>query len=201
MGYPPPKKNRAGQTALAENGAERRRRQRKGRKGRIIVVVRSPCQENDPADAHTGTHKLVLESASPAWSVHLDAPGQRHGQQPVSGIADPGSVDTMKTHSDPQRVRMCKVERPTSAAKSKQTNTMAWCQTRITWAPNPMRSGVRDPSHCAQDTLYLRYRGRRRSMAISWTRGRVHLGCAIVGPWCIFRSTCLLESLQARRIH
>ena len=28
---------------------------------------------------------------TPAWigSVHLDAPGQRHGQQPVSGTADP----------------------------------------------------------------------------------------------------------------
>ena len=31
--------------------------------------------------------KSVLESANPAWtrSVHLDAPGQQHGQQPVSG--------------------------------------------------------------------------------------------------------------------
>ena len=44
---------------------------------------------------------------TPAWtrSVHLDAPGQRHGQQPVSGTADPqsrssgGSVDTTKTRS------------------------------------------------------------------------------------------------------
>ena len=53
----------------------------------------------------------------PAWtrSVHLDAPGQRHGQQLVSGTADPGVVRTShpgapltqpKTHSDPQRVRM-----------------------------------------------------------------------------------------------
>ena len=53
---------------------------------------------------------------TPAWtrSVHLDAPGQRHGQQPVSGTANPGivkqdkssggSVDTTKTGSGPQRV-------------------------------------------------------------------------------------------------
>ena len=85
---------------------------------RIFVVVRSPCQENYPADAHPSAHKSVLESAKPAWtqSVHLDAPGQRHRQQPLSRTADPGvvkqdkssrgSVDTTKTRSDPQRVRM-----------------------------------------------------------------------------------------------
>ena len=116
-----------------------------GRKGkdkreRIIVVVRSPCQESDPADAHTGAHKSVLESANPAWtwSVHLDAPGQWHKQQPVSGTADAGvvkqdkssrgSVDTTKTRSDPQRVGMCNGERPIGAAKGKQTKTMASCQ-------------------------------------------------------------------------
>ena len=40
---------------------------------RIIVVVRSPCQENYPADAHPSAHKSVLESANPAWTriVHL----------------------------------------------------------------------------------------------------------------------------------
>ena len=31
---------------------------------RIIVVVRSPCQENDPADAHPSVQKSVLESAN-----------------------------------------------------------------------------------------------------------------------------------------
>ena len=40
---------------------------------RLIVVGRSPCQENYPADAHPSAHKSVLESANPAWtrSVHL----------------------------------------------------------------------------------------------------------------------------------
>ena len=58
-----------------------------------LVVGRSLCQENYPADAHPSAHKLVLESANPAWtrSVPLDAPGQRHGQQPGSGTADPRS--------------------------------------------------------------------------------------------------------------
>ena len=80
---------------------------------------------------------------SPAWtrSVHLDAPGQRHGQQPVSGTADPGvvkrdkssggSVDTTKTRSDPRMVRMSSGERPIGAAKGKQRNTMASCQTPL----------------------------------------------------------------------
>ena len=33
---------------------------------------------------------------TPAWTriVHLDAPGQRHGQQPISGTADPRSSQT-----------------------------------------------------------------------------------------------------------
>ena len=101
------------------------------------MIVRSPC----PADAHPSAHKAVLESANPAWtrSVHLDAPGQRHGQKPVSGTADPGvvkqdkssrgSVDTTKTRSDPQRVRMSSGERPIGTAKGKQPNTEALCQT------------------------------------------------------------------------
>ena len=104
------------------------------------MVVRSPCQENYPADAHPSAHKSVLELANPAWtqSVHLDAPGQRHGQQPVSGTADPGvvkqdkssrgSIVTTKTRSGPQRVGMYNGERPIGAAKGKQTNTMASCQ-------------------------------------------------------------------------
>ena len=97
--------------------------QGKEKRERITVVVGSPCQENYPADAHPSVLKSVLESANPAWtwSVHLDAPGQRHGQQPVSGTADPGvvkqdkssrgSVDTTKTRSGPQRVRMSSGER------------------------------------------------------------------------------------------
>ena len=54
----------------------------KDKREKIIVVVRSPCQETYTADAHTSTHKSVLQSANPAWtrSVHLDAPGQWHGQ-------------------------------------------------------------------------------------------------------------------------
>ena len=117
-----------------------------GKDSRESVVVRSPCQENYPADAYPGAHKSVLESANPAWtrSVHVDASGQRHGQQPVSGTADPGvvkqdkssrgSVDATKTRSDPQRVRMSSGERPIGAAKGKQPNTEALCH-----PPSPLR--------------------------------------------------------------
>ena len=68
----------------------------KDKEERIIVVVRSPCHENGPADAHTGAHKSVLSRHTPQGtrSVHLDAPGHRHGQQPVSGTADPRSSQT-----------------------------------------------------------------------------------------------------------
>ena len=68
----------------------------------------------------------------------MDAPGQRHGQQPVSGTVHPGvvkqdkssrgSVDTTKIRLSPQRVRMSSGERPIGAAKGKQSDTKALCQ-------------------------------------------------------------------------
>ena len=58
--------------------------------------------------------------------MHLGARGQWHGQQPVSGTADPGvvkqdksprgSVDTTNTRAGPQRVRLSSGERPIGAA-------------------------------------------------------------------------------------
>ena len=121
--------------------------------------VRSPCQQNYPADAHPSPHQSVLESANPAWtrSVHLDAPGQRHGQQPVSRTADPGvvkqdksswgSVDTTKTRSDPQRVRMSSGESPIGTAKGKQPDTEALCQ------PPPPPPTPQGPAHKVPTTF------------------------------------------------
>ena len=103
-------------------------------------LLEAPVRNYYPADAHPSAHKSVLEPANPAWtrSVHLDAPGQRHRQQPVSGTADPGvvkqdkssggSVDTTKTRSGPQRVRMSSGERPIGTAKGKRPNTEALCR-------------------------------------------------------------------------
>ena len=47
---------------------------------------------------------------------------------PVQDKSSGGSVDTTKTRSGPQRVRMSSGERPTGAAKSKQSDTGALCQ-------------------------------------------------------------------------
>ena len=116
----------------------------KGGKGkdereRIIVVVRSPCQEN-PADAHTSAHKSVLKSANPRtdsecasgcpWSTAratAPSPGR-----PTPGVvkqdkSSGGSVDTTKTRSDPQRVGMHNGERPMGAANDNQANHTASC--------------------------------------------------------------------------
>ena len=48
-----------------------------------------------------------------------------------------GSVDTTKTRSDPQRVRMSSGERPIGAVKGKQSDTEALCQP----PPPPTRPG------------------------------------------------------------
>ena len=53
--------------------------------------------------------------------------------QPTPGVVQQdkssgGSVDTTKTRSGPQRVRMSSGERPMGAAKGKQSDTEALCQ-------------------------------------------------------------------------
>ena len=111
--------------------------------------------------------KSVLEWANRAWTrgVHLDAPGQRHGQQPVSGTADIGvvkqdkssrvSVDTTKTRSGPQRARMSSGERPIGAAKGKQSDTEALCQ-----PPPPL----------SKQRLRRRLRGARTSCSVQMVK-------------------------------
>ena len=115
--------NRTGQTALAENGAERRRRRRKGHKGKNHGGCQKPLSgklsrrctpQRTQVSAGVGKPSTDSECAS-------GCTGQWHGQQPVSRTADPGvvkqdkssrgSVDTTKTRSDPQRVRMSSSER------------------------------------------------------------------------------------------
>ena len=46
--------------------------------------------------AIVGTQTFAPPPPPPAWTrrVHPDAPGQRHGQQPVSGTTDPRSSQT-----------------------------------------------------------------------------------------------------------
>ena len=105
------------------------------------MVVRSPRQEHDLADAHPGALKSVLESANPrmdsegasgcTWSTAratAPSPGR-----PTPGVvkqdkSSGGSVDTTKTRSGPRRVRMSGGERPIGAAKGKQSDTEALYQ-------------------------------------------------------------------------
>ena len=68
--------------------------------------------------------------------LHMDSLGQ-----PTPGVvkqdkSSRGSVDTTKTRSGPQRVRMSSGERPTGAAKGKQSDTEALCQTPPSTAPS-----------------------------------------------------------------
>ena len=53
--------------------------------------------------------------------------GLRKGHPPPPPTTT--SVDTTKTRSDPQRVRMSSGERPIGAARGKQPDTEALCQT------------------------------------------------------------------------
>ena len=79
---------------------------------------------------------------TPAWtrSANLEAP-------PTPGVvkqdkSSGGSVDTTKTRSGPQRVRMCGGERPIGAAKGKQSDAEAVCQPP---PPSPHRPCPRGP--------------------------------------------------------
>ena len=58
-----------------------------------VVVVRSPCQENDPADAHPSALKSVLESAKLGGCIWMHLV-KGTGNSPVSGTADPRSSQT-----------------------------------------------------------------------------------------------------------
>ena len=77
-----------------------------------------------------GNLRPVLGTQAFSWA--LTPPPSPRGR-PTLGVvkqykSSGGSVDTTKTRSGPQRVRMCKGEGPMGAAKGKQTNTMALCQ-------------------------------------------------------------------------
>ena len=131
-------------------------------------------------------------SANPAWtrSVHLVAPGQRHRQQPGSGTADPGvvkqdkssrgSVDTTKTRSGPQRVRMSSGERPIGAAKGTQSDTEALCQPPPPPHP-PSCLGLCTTARVSPPTLWRRGRFQKASAQIGRQHRPVSFHASI--PW------------------
>ena len=79
--------------------------------------------EEQPTTKHGSGHW-----SSPPPPGNSPSPGR-----PTPGVvkqdkSSGGSVDTTKTRSGPQRVRMSSGERPIGAAKGKQPNTAALCQ-------------------------------------------------------------------------
>ena len=116
--------------------------------------------------------------------MHLDAPGQRHGQQLVSRTADPGvvkqdkssrgSVDTTKTRSDPQRVRMSSGERPIGAAKGKQPDTEALCQT-------PPSQYEQSAGKARSDGVFVFRQTRAYAWRACGMNTRTHNGCISCG--------------------
>ena len=84
----------------------------------MIVIVRSPYQENYSADAHPSAFKSMLESANPrmdwecasgcTWSTAqatAPSPGRPTPRVVKQDKSSGGSVDTTKTRLGPQRVR------------------------------------------------------------------------------------------------
>ena len=106
----------------------------------------TPIRPSKSSQSHTFAQMHTPAHTSQCWSrqtqhgfgvctwMHLV---NGTGQQPISGTADPGvvkqdrssrgSVDTTKTRSDPQRVRMSSGER-NRRRQRQRTNTMASCQ-------------------------------------------------------------------------
>ena len=98
-----------------------------------LVVVRSPCQEYDPADAHPQRAQVSAGVGKPphglgvcVWMHLVNGTGNSLSPgRPTPGVvkqdkSSAGSVDTSNTRLGPQRVRMSSGERPIGAAKGKQ---------------------------------------------------------------------------------
>ena len=86
-----------------------------------------------PKPTRTTFFSVVLAPAH-IWMHLVNGTGNSPSPgRPTPGVVQQdkssrGSVDTAKTRSDPQRVRMCSGEGPIGAAKGKQPTTEALCR-------------------------------------------------------------------------
>ena len=139
-GDPPPRCAQDRADRARRKGCRAQKEEKERKKGKESLWLLEPLVRKIILQMHTPARTSQCWSRqTPARtrSVHLDAPGQRHGQQPVSGTADlgvvkqdkssRGFVDTTKTRLGPQRVRMSGGERPIGAAKGKQSDTETLC--------------------------------------------------------------------------
>ena len=121
---------------MEQNKPEKKKR--KGIEGR----------ENPPPPSHMDSEGA---SGCPWSTARTTAPSPG---RPTPGVvkqdkSSGGSVDTTKTRSGPQSVGMCGGERPIGAAKGKQSDTEALCQTP---PPPPMEGeGPREWQRMAID--------------------------------------------------
>ena len=96
-----------------------------------------------PAQVSAGVCKPPRGLGGCIWMPLVNGTGNSPSPgRPTPGVvkqdkSSGGSVDTTKTRSDPQRVRMCSGERPMGAAKGKQPNTEALCQPPPPPPPHP----------------------------------------------------------------
>ena len=103
-----------------------------------VVRPRAPrviCDEDMAKHRHWATRRcgMVLYHTGRRALLEGWAPPPPPRGQPTPGVvkqdkSSGGSVDTTKTRSDPQRVRMSSGERPIGAAKGKPPTTEALCQ-------------------------------------------------------------------------
>ena len=102
------------------------------------------------AQVSAGVSKLGMDSECASgctWSTARAPARLRDSRPPRVAKQDKssgGSIDTTKTRSDPQRVRMSSGETPIGAAKGKQPNTAALCQP----PPPPQVGGLRPTVSC-----------------------------------------------------
>ena len=101
----------------------------------------TPCGGHAPPPPHP---HMDSECASGCTGSTARATAPSPGR-PTPGVvkqdkSSGGSIDTTKTRSGPQRVRMCSGERPIGAAKGKQSDTEALCQPPPPPLPTPFSS-------------------------------------------------------------
>ena len=92
-----------------------------------------------------------------------------------------GSVDTTKTRSDPQRVRMSSGERPIGAAKGKQIDTEALCHPPPPCLPSPLPPVTHSVSH--RNAMWVSQTCPHRCVAerrLRLKRESVGFGCSYV---------------------
>ena len=101
-----------------------------------VTLISLPPPRQNPAWTRSCASGCTWSTAR----ATAPSPGRPTPRVVKQGKSSGGSVDTTKTRSGPQRVRMSSGERPIGTAKGKRTNTRASCQTPYPPPPSVVRS-------------------------------------------------------------